>query len=566
MRRGHAAARLDAQVLAHRLMSVAEGMGASLRRAAFSANIKERLDFSCAVFDAEARLAAQAAHIPVHLGAMPAATAAILSAAAGNWSPGDVWVVNDPHAGGSHLPDLTTLSPVFTADGAGPVLFLATRAHHADVGGMTPGSLPLAADLFGEGLILPPLPLVLAGAANTWLLDLIAANSRSPAERRGDLRAQLAAHAYGEAVLTEWLPDAVAAARMASGITALLAQAEAQSRSVLRAIPPGSYAAEDFLEDDGLGGGPYRLACTVRTGGGRLLVDFSGTDPALPTGLNAPLAVTRSAVDYVVACLTAAARGGEPALINAGSFRPVSIRVPAGCLLNPPAGSAVAAGNVETSQRVVDLLLTALAPALPHLIPAASQGTMNNLLVGFAAASLLAGATQGRTHYETIAGGGGASPGGPGADAIQVHMTNTLNTPVEVLEQELPLRVRRLALRRGSGGAGHHGGGRGLIKELEFLAPATVTLLTERRSLAPAGRQGGGAGLPGRNRLRGADGLERDLPAKVTLRVAAGDRLTVETPGGGGWGPAMNMRRAPAAVSCSGGCACRTCATMEEPT
>ncbi len=536
MSRGNTAGRLDAQVLAHRLMSVAEGMGASLRRAAFSANIKERLDFSCAVFDAEARLAAQAAHIPVHLGAMPAAAAAILSAAAGRWAPGDVWIVNDPHAGGSHLPDLTTLSPVFAADGAGPFLFLATRAHHADVGGMTPGSLPLAADLFGEGLILPPLPLALGGAPNGWLLDLIAANSRSPAERRGDLRAQLAAHAYGAGVLAEWLPDAAAATAMAAGIAALLAQAEAQTRSVLRAVPPGSYAAEDFLEDDGLGGGPYRLACTVRAGGGRLRIDFDGTDAALPTGLNAPLAVTRSAVDYVVACLTAAARGDEPALINAGSFRPVSIRVPEGCLLNPPTGAAVAAGNVETSQRVVDLLLTALAPALPSLIPAAGQGTMNNLLLGFAAADLPAGGDRGRTHYETMAGGSGASPRGSGADAIQVHMTNTLNTPVEILEQELPLRVTRLALRRGSGGSGLHAGGRGLVRTLAFLAPATVTLLTERRRLAPSGRRGGGDGQPGRNRLRGADGRERELPAKVTLRVAAGECLTVETPGGGGWG------------------------------
>ena len=535
MRRGTAAG-LDAQVLAHRLMSVAEGMGASLRRAAFSANIKERLDFSCAVFDADARLAAQAAHIPVHLGAMPAAAAAILSAAGGRWAPGDVWVANDPYAGGSHLPDLTTLSPVFTADGDGPVLFLATRAHHADVGGMSPGSLPLAADLYGEGLILPPSPLALAGEPVGWLVDLIAANSRSPAERRGDLRAQLAAHAYGDAVLASWLPDAAAGERMHEGIARLLDQAEAQTRAVLRMIPPGTYAAEDFLEDDGLGGGPYRLACTVRAGGGGLRVDFGGTDPALPTGLNAPLAVTHSAVVYVVACLVAASSGDEPALINAGSFRPVDIRVPVGCLLNPPPGMAVAAGNVETSQRVVDLLLAALEPALAGLIPAASQGTMNNLLIGFAAADLPPGAGRGRTHYETIAGGSGAGPRGPGADAIQVHMTNTLNTPVEVLEQELPLRVLRLALRRGSGGAGRHAGGRGLVKELAFLAPATVTLLTERRRLAPAGRQGGGSGRPGVNRLIGADGVERTLPSKITLRVAPGDRLTVETPGGGGWG------------------------------
>jgi N-methylhydantoinase B len=526
------AAGLDAQVLAHRLMSVAEGMGASLRRAAFSANIKERLDFSCAVFDAEARLAAQAAHIPVHLGAMPAAAAAILAAAGGRWAPGDVWVANDPYSGGSHLPDLTTLSPVFAADGTGPVLYLATRAHHADVGGMSPGSLPLAADLYGEGLILPPSPLALAGEPIAWFVDLIAANSRSPAERRGDLRAQLSAHAYGDTLLASWLPDAAAGARMLRGIDRLLERAASQTRAVLRTIPEGIYAAEDFLEDDGVGGGPHRLACTVRSVGGRLRVDFRGTDPALPTGLNAPLAVTHSAVVYVVACLVAAALDDEQALLNAGTFRPVDVRVPEGCLLNPTPGMAVAAGNVETSQRVVDLLLAALEPALAHLIPAASQGTM----IGFASADLPPGAGRGRTHYETMAGGGGAGPRGPGADAIQVHMTNTRNTPVEVLEQELPLRVLRLALRRGSGGPGRHVGGRGLVKELAFLAPATVTLLTERRLLAPSGRQGGGAGRPGVNRLVHVDGEAQTLPAKITLRVAPGDRLTVETPGGGGWG------------------------------
>lgn len=534
--RPRAAALLDAQVLAHRLMSVAEGMGATLRRAALSANIRERLDFSCAVFDGQGRLAGQAAHIPVHLGAMPAAAAAILEAAAGRWQPGDVWISNDPAAGGSHLPDLTTLSPVFAADGSGPALFLATRAHHADVGGMAPGSLPLAADLFGEGLVLPPLPLCLAGRPQDGLIDLIAANSRSPEERRGDLRAQLAAHAFGQDLLRSWLPDAAAAAAMGRTIDGLLDLAEARTRQALGRMTAGSYEAEALLEDDGLGAGPFTLRCRLRLGRGRLHADFGGTDPALATGLNAPLAVTESALRYVVACLIAALTEADADLVNAGSFRPVSLTVPAGCLLNPPRGAAVAAGNVETSQRVVDLLLLALAPALPGAIPAASQGTMNNLLLGFAADAV--GAGRGRTHYETMAGGAGAGPLRPGADAIQVHMTNTLNTPIEFLEQDLPLRVESLALRRGSGGAGRHQGGRGIVKRLRFLAPATVTLLTERRRQAPAGLAGGAPGLPGRHLLRTAAGEERELPAKLTLRVEAGDLLTVETPGGGGWGSA----------------------------
>lgn len=530
------AALLDAQVLAHRLMSVAEGMGATLQRAAFSANIRERLDFSCAVFDRRGRLAGQAAHIPVHLGAMPAAAEAMLHAAGGRWLPGDLWVCNDPAAGGSHLPDLTTLSPVFAADGSGPALFLATRAHHADVGGMSPGSLPLAADLFGEGLILPPVALSQGGALQEGLIDLIAANSRSPAERRGDLRAQMAAHAFGQEVLRSWLPDDAAARAMDKGIARLLRMAEAQADHALSRLLPGSYGAEAHLEDDGLGGGPFALRCRVVLDRGRLLVDFSGTDGALRTGLNAPLAVTESAVRYVLTCLIAGLEDGNLDLINHGSFRALELKVPAGCLLNPPRGAAVAAGNVETSQRVVDLLLAALAPALPESIPAASQGTMNNLLLGFEAAAV--GADQGRTHYETMAGGAGGGPLRPGADAIQVHMTNTLNTPVEVLEQDFPLRVEALALRRGSGGAGAHPGGRGLLKQLRFLAPATVTLLTERRGRAPRGLAGGEPGLPGRQLLRDSAGRERELPAKITLRVATDDLLTIETPGGGGWGMA----------------------------
>lgn len=510
------------------MASVAESMGATLQRAACSPNIKERLDFSCAVFDRRGRLLAQAAHIPVHLGALPASVAAARRYRA-RWARGDLVVLNDPYQGGSHLPDITTVSPVFGPSGRSPLLFLATRAHHADVGGAAPGSLPNALDLLGEGLVIPPVRLKRAGRLDGDILALLCANSRSPEERRGDLEAQLAAHHAG----TERL-EAMArtdALGIAAEGDALIAHARRMAGAALGLLPPGVYRFEDHLEDDGQGSGPLPLVLTLEVADGRLLADFAGTAPQARGGVNAPFAVTQSAVYYVAACLA----GETP--VNAGLFDAVTVRAPEGCLLNPRPPAAVAAGNVETSQRVVDLLLGALAQALPDRIPAASQGTMNNLAIGGE------DPRGGRpfTYYETLGGGGGAGPDGPGASGLQVHMTNTRNTPVEALETSYPLRVEAYRLRRGSGGAGRWPGGEGIERRIRFLAPAVVSLMTERRLGGPWGLAGGAPGAPGENRLLRAgaasdQGAEEALPAKRSFPVEAGDALIIRSPGGGGWG------------------------------
>jgi N-methylhydantoinase B len=510
------------EIFRHALASVADEMGATLQRAAHSANIKERLDFSCAVFDAAGRLLAQAAHIPVHLGAMPAAVAA---ARAGwpDWRAGDVLLLNDPSAGGSHLPDLTTVSPVF-AEAAEPIGYVATRAHHADIGGAAPGSMPLVTELVAEGLVLPPVPLARAGVVDPSLLAVICANSRAPEERRGDLAAQLAAQQLGARRAAE-----VARERRPFGATAtaLLDHTAALARHHLAALGAGAYRAEATLAGDGFQSGPVRLRLSLRLdGAGGLVADFDGTDAQTAGPMNAPLAVTCAAVYYVVACLL------PDVPINSGTFASVEVDAPAGSVLNPGPGAAVAAGNVETSQRVVDLVLAALAGARPGGLPASSQGTMNNVLVGGQDP-----ATGRRfTYYETLGGGAGAGPAGPGASALQVHMTNTRNTPVESLEVAYPIQVDGYGLRRGSGGAGRHRGGDGLVRSYRFLGPVTVTLLTERRDQGPPGLAGGQAGRPGENELTLADRAER-LPDKLTRRLPAGARLTVRTPGGGGWGP-----------------------------
>lgn len=538
---------LPIEVVRHRLASVAEAMGSALHRAARSANIKERGDLSCAVFDATGRLVAQAAHIPVHLGALEAAVGAALEHV-DRWDDGDVIVLNDPYSGGSHLPDLTTVSGVFGpsarsgAHAREPDFFIATRAHHADIGGAAPGSLAMAEDLFGEGLVLPPVHLARGGVLCDDVARIIAANSRTPDERRGDLEAQIAGHTVGARRLAEVIavtPD------IEDACEALLAWSERLAEARLRRLPDGVYSAADQIDDDGAGGGPYRLAVTVTVSDGRLHADFTGTSDQAPRGINAPLAVTRSAVAYVAACLV----GDAP--INSGSLARISVHAPAGSLLAPRPPAPVAGGNVETSQRVVDVVLSALAHGAPELIPAASQGTMNNVLAGSA------DARPPWSYYETIGGGAGASASRPGASAIQVHMTNTRNTPVEALEIELPIRVERYAIRRGSGGRGLHPGGDGIVRAYRFLQPATVTLLGERRSSRPPGAAGGEPGEPGRNVLVAADEAaapepiggsgraerRRDLPAKITLRVRAGDRLEIHTPGGGGWGSGRGSRR-----------------------
>lgn len=506
------------------MAAVAEAMGATVQRAASSPNIKERLDFSCAVFDARGRLVAQAAHIPVHLGAMPAAVAAV-RAHGRPLEPSDVVVLNAPYLGGSHLPDLTTVSPVHVPGDPRPRYYLATRAHHADVGGSAPGSLPIANDLHGEGLVLPPVHLVRGGHLVADMVDVICANSRTPDERRGDLEAQIAAHRVGSDRILAL--HATEPRGLEPAIDALLGYSARLALAALREIPDGCYGFEDWLDDNGHGDGPLRIAVEVRVRDGRLCADFTGTAAEARGGVNAPLSVTWAAVCYVVACLV----GDAP--INAGTFEAVDVVAPPGCLLNPSRAAAVAGGNVETSQRVVDVVLGALAAALPSRIPAASQGTMNNVVVG----GFDERTGQTFAYYETLGGGAGAGPEGRGADGIQVHMTNTRNTPAEALEVACPIRVDAYRIRPASGGPGRHAGGDGIERRLRFLAPAHVSLFTERRDRAPWGLRGGEPAQRGENRLvvSGEVG-ERHVPAKGSFGVSRGDVLIVRTPGGGGWG------------------------------
>ena len=507
----------------HRFAGVAEEMGVTLRRTSYSPNIKERLDFSCAVFDGDGQLVAQAAHIPVHLGAMPASVAAALDAV-DTWTPGDLVVLNDPYAGGTHLPDVTMISPVF-ADGdtgAAPAFFVASRAHHADVGGMTPGSLPLSTELFQEGLIIPPVKLYRGGTLNEDLLRLFLRNVRTPDERRGDLAAQRAAHATGTRRL-----HALMDTHTRNEVTAYARHLQTYSERLVRAAiadwPGGAYSFEDTLE---LQDGSAAAICVTATiEDDAIAFDFAGTDAAIEGALNAVLSITQSACYYVVRCLM-----DDDVPVNAGCFAPVDVRAPAGCLVNAQPPAAVAGGNVETSQRIVDAVLGALAEALPGRIPAASQGTMNNLTIGGQRADGTAYA-----YYETIAGGMGAGADADGLSGVHVHMTNTLNTPVEALERAFPFRIRTYALRSGSGGAGDRRGGEGVVRAYELLRPATVTMLSTRRTSAPWGLAGGADGQPGRNVLV-RSGEERALPGHFSERLHAGDLLRIETPGGGGVG------------------------------
>jgi N-methylhydantoinase B len=510
------------EVANHRLAAIAEEMGVALGRTALSPNIKERRDYSCAVFDADGGLVAQAAHIPVHLGATPLSVRAAIAAVP--MGRDDVVVLNDPFAGGTHLPDVTVVMPVYARGARRPFAYVANRAHHADIGGMTPGSMPLGTDVFQEGLRLPPVKIVAGGRLVRDVLALFLANTRVPGEREGDLAAQWAALRVGAERLRELAARPGGTARLAREMAALQDYTAAVLRAALRRLPAGTYRAQDVLDDDGMGARRIPLRVAVRIGGGRAHVDFTGSAPQSRGPLNANLAVTRSAVLYVFAALA-----GEAVPPNEGLARPLTIVAPEGSIVNARPPAAVAGGNVETSQRIVDVLLRALAPALPDRIPAASCGSMNNVALG--------GTVGDRpfAYYETLAGGAGAGPTRAGASGVHTHMTNTMNTPIEALEAYYPLRVRRYALRPRSGGAGRHRGGDGVVREIEFLVPAQVTLLTERRTERPYGLAGGKPGASGRNVLvRG--GRETTLPGKAALDVRAGDRLRVETPGGGGFG------------------------------
>ncbi|MDQ3856874.1 MAG: hydantoinase B/oxoprolinase family protein, partial [Actinomycetota bacterium] len=494
---------------------VAEEMGALLVRAAYSANVKERRDCSTALFDAAGRMVAQAEHIPVHLGAMPEAVAAVVARGP---KPGDVFAVNDPYAGGTHLPDITLISPV-AAEGE-TVAYAASRAHHSDVGGMAPGSMPSASrDIFQEGIVVPPVRLVRAGEEQEDVLALLLANVRTPELRRGDLRAQLAANRLGEARLLA-LGERHGLDVLVDGFADVIAYAERRAREAVRALPDGEYRAEGEVEGDGVTDDDIPIRVRAVVADDTLTVDFTGTAAAVPGNVNCPLAVTRSACLFALRVLLP-----DDVPTNAGAYAPLRLLAPEGSLVNAQRPAAVVAGNVETSQRIADTVLLALADAAD--LPAQGQGTMNNVVVG----------GRGWTYYETIAGGQGASSRGPGPSGVHVGMSNTLNTPVEALELELPVRVERYELRSGSGGRGRHRGGEGVVRTLRALEPATLSLLTDRRRHAPQGARGGDPGTPGENRVNG----ER-LPAKATRELAAGDVVEIATPGGGGWGRSRGAR------------------------
>jgi N-methylhydantoinase B len=512
------------EVFNNRFASIAQEMGAHLYRTAFSANIKERRDLSCAVFDGRGLLVAQAAHIPVHLGSMPLSVASAL--AAGPLYPGDMVAVNDPFAGGTHLPDITLVAPVFLeADDAEPAFLVANRAHHADVGGMTSGSMPLSTSLFQEGLVIPPVKLVRGQAVEPDLLKLVLANVRTPGERQGDLQAQITANTTGARRLAE-LCRAFGRTTTLDYARALMDYSHALCAGLLESIPDGVYEFTDHLEDDGQGTTnlAVRLKLTVTGNGAEL--DFRDSADACPGSLNAVRAITVSAVSYVLRCL---APGNAP--VNAGLLRPVNIRTRPGSILDAVFPSAVAGGNVETSQRIVDVILGALARARPDLIPAASQGTMNNLTIG----GTHPATGEPFAYYETLAGGAGGGPRRQGASAVHTHMTNTLNTPVEALEYAFPLRVERLSLARGSGGDGARRGGDGLVRQIRVLAPCEVTMLSERRRLAPWGLAQGKPGRTGSNILI-RDNEQTGLGGKFSRRLEPGDALRITTPGGGGHG------------------------------
>ncbi|NOT32818.1 MAG: hydantoinase B/oxoprolinase family protein [Candidatus Eisenbacteria bacterium] len=533
--------RVELAVLESLLSSCAEEMGVVLMRTAHSPNIKERLDHSCAVFDREGRLVAQAAHIPVHLGSLPRAVEIAREQVA--IGPGDVVLLNDPFAGGTHLPDLTTVSGVFIGRSSRADFYLASRAHHADVGGAAPGSMPLAREVYEEGLRIPPLRIVHAGRVVEDVMRLVLANVRTPDERRADLAAQLGAQATGERRLRE-LAARCGAARLARASAALITIGAQRMRAALRVIPRGTWRFEDVLDDDGLGAGPIPIRVAIARRAGGLRVDFGGTALQTAGPVNAVEAVTRAAVAYAVRCVV----GDVP--INHGMFQPLDVIAPLGSVVNPRPPAAVAAGNVETSQRIVDVVLGALARALPGRVPAASSGTMNNLLIG---------GRDPRTglpfaYYETLAGGHGAGPGWNGEHAMQAHMTNTRNTPVEALEHAYPLRVVATRIRRRSGGRGRWVGGDGIERSLEMLAPARVTVISERRTRGPYGLAGGEAGSTGSNEViwpraarlergsvRGGKGSE-PLPGKFVVDFPKGAVLTVASSGGGGHGRAARRR------------------------
>jgi N-methylhydantoinase B len=541
--------------------SVAEEMGIALRRTAFSPNIKERRDYSCAVFDSSGRVIAQGDHMPVHLGSMPMAVASALKEI--DLQPGDVVALNDPFAGGTHLPDVTLVAGVWEnggiveegkrvkAQGEGgmrgeviarppftpsllpfapvllssPLFYVANRAHHADIGGATPGSMGMATDIYGEGLCIPPIRLVRNGELDEGVMRLILANVRSGDERRGDFQAQIGSLKTGATRLLE-IVERRGAFETAHYATHLIEYSARLMRHAITAIPDGAYEAEDALDDDGVTSAPVPIKVRIRIAGQRAHVDFTGSAPQVLGPINAVEAITVSAVSYVFRCLL---EGDVPA--SAGLVSPIKVVAPKGTVVNAVHPASVAGGNVETSQRIVDVLFKALAKAIPDRIPAASQGTMNNLTIGGIDPRM----GQEFSYYETVAGGMGARPAYDGMSAVHTHMTNSLNTPAEALEYAYPLRVREYRIRKGSGGKGKQRGGDGVVREIETLAPARMSLLSDRRKQAPYGLSGGENGKPGSAAII-RNGRSRKIGSKGSWELKAGDRVRIETPGGGGFG------------------------------
>lgn len=537
--------------------SIAEEMGAALRRTAFSPNIKERRDYSCAVFDADGEVIAMGDHMPVHLGSMPMSVQAAIRQF--KLDPGDVVMLNDPFRGGTHLPDITLVAPVYVRGGRSgpqkvgrhPDFYVASRAHHADVGGTFPGSMGLCREIYQEGFRIPPVKLMRAGKMQTDILALLLNNVRTPNEREGDLGAQIAACHTGAERLLE-VCKRYGLERVSGAARELLDYSEELMRTFLKEVPQGTYRAEDFLDSDGISEDPIKIAVTLTFAQkvwGRVsnparaglrpatkrpaptqpmvTVDFTGSDPQVQGSVNAVEAITYSACFYVFRCLLA-----EDVPATAGLMRPIRVIAPEGTVVNARPPAAVAGGNVETSQRIVDVLLRALAQAIPDRIPAAASGTMNNLTIG----GIDPRSGEPFAYYETIAGGMGARPTKPGISGVHTHMTNSLNTPAEALEYAYPLRVRRYSLRSGSGGKGKHQGGDGIVREIEVLTDAEVTLLAERRVRGPYGLNGGDDGAPGKASVIRHDGRVEHLPGKFNVRLRAGERIRIESPGGGGWG------------------------------
>ncbi len=537
--------------------SVAEEMGIALRRTSFSPNIKERRDYSCAVFDANGRVIAQGDHMPVHLGSMPMAVAAALKEI--KLEPGDVVALNDPFAGGTHLPDVTLVAPVCSEQWAvgsrnlrtqsapsstkssrpqelhtahsplHTLFYVANRAHHADIGGSTPGSMGLATDIYGEGVTIPPIRLVRNGEQVEDVMRLILANVRSHDERRGDFQAQIGSLKTGAVRLNEII-ERRGAAEATEYASHLVEYSARLMRNVITSIPDGSYEAVDVLDDDGVGTREVRIKVTITIKGSGARVDFTGSSPQVAGPVNAVEAITVSAVSYVFRCLL-----GADVPASAGLMEPIDVAAPQGTVVNAKHPAAVAGGNVETSQRIVDVLFKALSQAMPEKIPAASQGTMNNLTIG----GIDPRTGKEFSYYETVAGGMGARPSSDGMSAVHTHMTNSLNTPAEALEYAYPLRVREYRIRKGSGGRGKQRGGDGVIREIETLAPARMSLLSDRRTNRPYGLHGGEAGAAGTASII-RNGKKKPIDSKGTWDLESGDRVRIETPGGGGFGKRKN--------------------------